>query len=42
MVANAEDIVMKWLRQGMSLTLLMDLASPVHSHDLYVRELMAA
>jgi hypothetical protein len=42
MVANEEDIVMKWLRQGLSLTLLMDVASPVHSHDLYVRELIAA
>ena len=41
-MANEEDVVMKWLRQGMSLTLLMDVTSPVHSHDLYIRELIAA
>jgi len=42
MVAHEEDVVMRWLRQGLSITLLMDVASPVHSHDLYVRELIAA
>ncbi len=42
MPAGDEDIVMAWLRAGVSLTLYMDLTSPVHSHDLYVSELLAA
>ena len=36
------DSVMAWLRDGVSITLFMDLVSPVHSHDLYVRESIAA
>jgi len=39
---NYERFVMAWFQAGVPITLLIDLASPVHSHDLYVEELLAA
>lgn len=34
-----ERFIMTLFQAGVPITLLMDLASPVHSHDLYVQEL---
>jgi hypothetical protein len=37
-----EIYVMSWFKAGVPITLLMDLASPLHSRELYLEELVAA
>ena len=37
-----ETYVMFWFKAGVPITLLIDLASPLHSRELYLEELVAA